>query len=431
MKKQILTTTLCIISLFAITQNNKCNVGDYVLDSVITTKAIMFFDTLTQYKDSYKYNDSYMITGKYRFTNVKSSHPYLIEWLLYEETKYSYTNEIILNREVFRKRDNVNSDLENSNMWTYDNTLNSKISILSYWENLEWRQRLRITDTYNPLTFYKIYLKEYTNDITYEWENYSRKDSIWRQDGMLDIIKSFNFFDPMIMDTSYFISYDYSYYPDTTTSYTWLVDTSQIQKQYYDSSLTCYVKYNYRIIDGENRPLSQTLSYFNENNQRTLVESFQWYQSSNQWELTRYTEYFYNEMNQLIETLNHSVSYSRSTYEYNSAGLISMSTHYPNAQNTADYDQFEYYYAYKYIDINQKNDKSIFYPNPVNNFINIENQNLEFNTYQVLSISGKLVKTGNINSNQKTIDTSFLPSGIYILTLTGNKSTKSQEIIKY
>ncbi len=74
---------------------------------------------------------------------------------------------------------------------------------------------------------------------------------------------------------------------------------------------------------------------------------------------------------------------------------------------------------------------SIF-PNPFENQLVIENNNTQHIDYQILNMQGQLLKKGNILAeNRQTIDTNFLPKGIYFIELKGeNGARKVEKIVK-
>ena len=60
------------------------------------------------------------------------------------------------------------------------------------------------------------------------------------------------------------------------------------------------------------------------------------------------------------------------------------------------------------------------FPNPFRNHIRVTGD-VQFQTYEILSVDGSLVKCGNLNQN--TIDTSDIDDGIYILRLYSRQSS--------
>ena len=66
-----------------------------------------------------------------------------------------------------------------------------------------------------------------------------------------------------------------------------------------------------------------------------------------------------------------------------------------------------------------------FYPNPAYNSFEIEDDHLTINysLYQLISMNGKIVQSGKIDSNHQKIDVQKLDKGFYLLQLTGEKST--------
>jgi hypothetical protein len=67
------------------------------------------------------------------------------------------------------------------------------------------------------------------------------------------------------------------------------------------------------------------------------------------------------------------------------------------------------------------------FPNPIVNTLYIQS-GLDFKEYKLYSIQGKLIESGNIESNQK--DLSHLQSGVYVLNLKINNDWIQYKIIK-
>ena len=73
------------------------------------------------------------------------------------------------------------------------------------------------------------------------------------------------------------------------------------------------------------------------------------------------------------------------------------------------------------------------YPNPTNDYLNINLNNYESNnvTFQLLDMNGKVLKFGKIKDQETKIDVTNLPSTIYIVKINdNNKVIKIFKIIK-
>ena len=57
------------------------------------------------------------------------------------------------------------------------------------------------------------------------------------------------------------------------------------------------------------------------------------------------------------------------------------------------------------------------FPNPVNNFLSIEMDNMPNQAYHIYSITGQILRSGQIDARQKTIDLSGLLPNSYILKI--------------
>ncbi len=57
------------------------------------------------------------------------------------------------------------------------------------------------------------------------------------------------------------------------------------------------------------------------------------------------------------------------------------------------------------------------YPNPCHDVLMISNIPNNILTYQIFDIHGKLMKVGHINQTEITLETTYLPSGVYVISL--------------
>jgi len=87
----------------------------------------------------------------------------------------------------------------------------------------------------------------------------------------------------------------------------------------------------------------------------------------------------------------------------------------PNCSNTVEISELE----------DQK--EILIYPNPAKDFINVEIDINEDTQYNIYSISGKLVLSGFVNSQNRNIKLPNLSAGLYIFKLQ-NKSAQLLEI---
>ncbi|MBW6483457.1 MAG: T9SS type A sorting domain-containing protein [Vicingaceae bacterium] len=73
-----------------------------------------------------------------------------------------------------------------------------------------------------------------------------------------------------------------------------------------------------------------------------------------------------------------------------------------------------------------------FYPNPAVNNITIETNNIDALTYEIIDLTGKVIKNDLLHSNIQTIDISHLPPGTYLLHIFNENLTAyySGKIIK-
>jgi hypothetical protein len=63
------------------------------------------------------------------------------------------------------------------------------------------------------------------------------------------------------------------------------------------------------------------------------------------------------------------------------------------------------------------------YPNPVVDILIVETQDQD-RIYQIIDLHGEVIKNGIITSEKEEIDFTGLPSGVYFLSISGNKTHK-------
>lgn len=72
-----------------------------------------------------------------------------------------------------------------------------------------------------------------------------------------------------------------------------------------------------------------------------------------------------------------------------------------------------------------------FYPNPVNNYINVKIENkLIGSEYSIFDITGKTIKRGKLKNNQNVIKLKYINEGVYLLNIQKGNLTQTLKIIK-
>ena len=95
-------------------------------------------------------------------------------------------------------------------------------------------------------------------------------------------------------------------------------------------------------------------------------------------------------------------------------------------------DGNEAHYINRLLSTNEikKNDFKI-YPNPVDDFLTLENPNLKITEILVVDMQGKILLQQPISSSQKKLDLKNLSKGVYIIQLkSNNKIFHFEKIIK-
>ncbi len=83
--------------------------------------------------------------------------------------------------------------------------------------------------------------------------------------------------------------------------------------------------------------------------------------------------------------------------------------------------------ALSVTDIN-KIDSKVF-PNPVSRMLNIDNYD-NFTELAIYNLQGQLIKTKSLKGKIDAIDLQYLKSGIYLVSLKGDRITTSLKVIK-
>ena len=69
------------------------------------------------------------------------------------------------------------------------------------------------------------------------------------------------------------------------------------------------------------------------------------------------------------------------------------------------------------------------YPNPTNGFVSI-NTSSDFNKFEIINISGKILKSEIVNANNFSTDISSFSKGIYLLKIYNDFTVKTEKLIK-
>jgi len=70
------------------------------------------------------------------------------------------------------------------------------------------------------------------------------------------------------------------------------------------------------------------------------------------------------------------------------------------------------------------------YPNPVNDYLNIELNSNAYNTYSIITLTGQEVIGGTISSEKTVVNTSMVGKGTYLLVLKGEVKPYCRMFIK-
>jgi hypothetical protein len=70
------------------------------------------------------------------------------------------------------------------------------------------------------------------------------------------------------------------------------------------------------------------------------------------------------------------------------------------------------------------------YPNPANNFVTVEVNNLTNAKLQVLDVTGKVLMNESLNNTTNSVNVQQLPTGLYFFKVTSNEGTATSKIIK-
>ncbi|MEX1191502.1 MAG: T9SS type A sorting domain-containing protein [Brumimicrobium sp.] len=82
------------------------------------------------------------------------------------------------------------------------------------------------------------------------------------------------------------------------------------------------------------------------------------------------------------------------------------------------------------ITVNEDNNSIAVYPNPVNDVLNIETQNIDQYSYKVTSSKGQLIKDGHVKHGNEILNLNNYPPGVYFLKIWNNDNVDTFKIIK-
>ena len=83
------------------------------------------------------------------------------------------------------------------------------------------------------------------------------------------------------------------------------------------------------------------------------------------------------------------------------------------------------------INIDEKNNQSVIFPNPCSDILHISNNNADLKKIKLYDIYGNLILKESYSSNYTTIETNFLTAGIYLLSIENSKTESKHTIVKY
>lgn len=70
------------------------------------------------------------------------------------------------------------------------------------------------------------------------------------------------------------------------------------------------------------------------------------------------------------------------------------------------------------------------FPNPVNDILNIQAEDLNIQNVKIISLTGQILMTEQVNNSNVNLNTSTLPSGIYLISITTDKGILNKKISK-
>jgi hypothetical protein len=71
------------------------------------------------------------------------------------------------------------------------------------------------------------------------------------------------------------------------------------------------------------------------------------------------------------------------------------------------------------------------YPNPTQGLITIQTNEQEICSFEIISLSGQVIKRMDFSESQFQVDLSPFPSGIYLIRIVSGDSEIKQKVIKY
>ena len=203
------------------------------------------------------------------------------------------------------------------------------------------------------------------------------------------------------------------------------------------------IDFNWNSIELSWTPNRKNEMEFNSNNQETLMVEFKWDKTLNDWIYFRKSEREYNSSDLLYSsiilmwdnTLSEWINRSKTTYEYDTYNNLTLESEYDwtDADSWWLDGKIEYFYSEFITNTNTNIAESQFiklYPNPANETLTIETQNLETTFAKLLDSTGRLIKTLPIVTRTNTYNISELESGVYFIRIPQKEEMVVRKFVK-
>lgn len=371
-------------------------------------------------------------------------------WELTYKNSSTYNNEGKLVVELWQMWDTLANNWVNDEQRTYTYNINSKMiesiktvwdTILSGWVNVEKVENVFDTTLILTSVTYN------WNSSSSTWENSSKRDFIDYDinQNLLELINymwnsSINNWEENMRFVN---TYNGSGKTIQSLSYTWLGSWDYNSKTTYNYDVNNNQIHNYRYSwNGSTwAPSSETFNVYDIYNQRIESRSYLWSQP-----LASMVEYYkstqsYDLAGNVIEQIHFTWNTINSTWlnnlkwmnTYDIDNNVVQTFRYVWNDPSSIWDNSTWEVLCSSItNTNEVQDYNVIeiYPNPSNGlvFLDLQNKNLPIENITVFTLDGKVVFENN-KFNNNTLDLTFLPNGIYYLTIKDESTTYRKKLV--
>ena len=360
------------------------------------------------------------------------------QWENSYKEEYTYDASGNITVEIDREKDSTTNQWENSYKYeyTYDANGNMTVVIYSEWNDTtsQWENSYKEENTYDANDNMTVEIYSEWNSSTSQWENSSMYEFTCDANGNLTVAISsvwFSSTSQWVNSNKHEYTYDANGNMTDEISSLWLSSTSQWENTYkgeytYDANsnrtIVIYSDWNSTTSQWENW---QKFEYtYDANGNMTVEIDSEWNSTTNQWENSYKYEFTYD-----LAYLNNDLILPF-FYDFSVNKLTAITTYGYDGTTWANLHAE----TFKYSDITSvpevNNIAYTVYPNPASEYVTFDISEPTINSkVDIFTVQGKRILSQSLND--KTVDVSALPKGIYFYQLSiDGKFSNGKIVIK-